>query len=842
MATAFGCRGGLTARSGSASGTGGAGVAPTNTRPAVGPNGTGGTGGAERGNAFWCTPGESRCRDAAIQVCAASSTWGPELSCGTGLACVPRGTSAGCAAASGAAPATGTWRPVKAPFLAMTGTRAPGTAQLLTDGRVLASGPECATDWYTFTPDASGSYENGTWATAATSPAGRLFHPSFVLRDGRFWTGGGEYLAGSTTRAENEVYDPVTDVWTVLPDMPEEIADAPSSFLGDGRVLVLTHEWPSTNAFLFTLDPIPTWTRAAPWSRSIGDSESSSLTLQDGSVLVGSRLFQMYQPWTDTWVDAAPPPGGAGVFIPPQSDEMGPFLLLQDGRAFVLGANSKNAIFTPGGAGNAGAWTPAADTPAPYNHSDAPSIVEPNGKVLTVASTIGADAEGDFDGDPGGGDISAVFYEYDPASDAWTLIGTPFSFGDIQRVVLLALPNGQIWASGPGSANAWLYTPTGAPQAAWRPQLGGVAAQGMGALTLAGARLNGATSGADLGDDAKMATNFPIVTFTDAAGRVYFGRSSNCDDTAPSRCASVEVVPPASIPDGTYAVHVVASGVGEDAPGQVTFAGPRAASIAAPGAGAPGEDAAAAVALTSPAPAGGATVWLSSSQPQIASVPPSVVVPAGATSATFLVHALSAGGNTTLRAATEQSPAFAASAVFGWSVTAVAGPSANPDGTTGAWTVELDQPAPPGGITVALASSNTALVTVPGSVSVPAGVRRATFTPTLVDPRARSARLYATLPGSAASGLFAWYVAALPAPATGATWTVSLNGPAPRGGLLIGLSSSDATVATVPGSVTIPTGKTSATFPVSLTAGGAGGKTVITAIFGISFVQTWLTR
>ncbi|HVU50171.1 MAG TPA: hypothetical protein VHL80_05775 [Polyangia bacterium] len=802
------------------------------------PDGGAGDGGGSDGSSL-CKPGDARCFGVGLSTCTPAGGWGPILLCGTNLTCAARGGAAACVGTSGAAPPTGTWTAVKQRFLATSPSGAPaqpGTAQLLTDGRVLASGPEASARWFMFTPDAFGSYENGTWAPAASSPVGRLFHPSFVLRDGRYWSGGGEYVVGATTRAANEVYDPAADAWSPLPDMPEDMADTPAALLGDGRVLVLGHRWASMNTYVLSFDPLPAWSLTAPWSYEVGDQESSSTTLQDGSVIVGSRLFDIFLPGAGVWISAAPPPGGAGVFQPPNDDEMGPILVLRDGRALVLGANEKNAVFTPGGRGGAGSWTPAADTPSGLNHSDAPSAVEPDGKVLSVVTK--------GDGDDGGDDRSAALYEYDPTADAWTLLPTPFAFDDVERVILLVLPNGQIWASGSGSATAWLYTPAGAPRPEWRPSLGGFAVTAAGSFALTGQNLNGATPGADFGDDAKMGTGFPVVSFVDAAGHVYYGRSSDFDDMTPTRCASARVVPPAGIPDGAYAVHVAASGVGEDQPGQVTFAGPRAASLVA-GPGVPGEDAPAVLTLTAPAPAGGTTVSLASSDPEVAAVPPSLVVPEGAASASFTIHCTAGTGHATIQAATANSPAFAASTVFGWSVTSLAGPSAAPDGTPGAWTVEIDHPAPLGGLAVGLASSNAALVTVPASVTVPEGRRRATFVPTLEDPGAGTARLYATLSGSSQSGLFGWTVATLTGPAstpagTTATWTVALSGPAPTGGLIVALATSDANVAGAPNFVVVPAGQASATFPVKVLASATGAttKATVTAAFDASYLQT----
>ena len=708
---------------------------------------------------------------------------------------------------------------------------APGTAQLLTDGRVLASGPLASTAWYTFAPDAYGSYQHGTWAPAASTPIGRVYHPGFILPDGRYWAGGGEYMNGTTTRAEDEVYDPAKDTWTVLPDMPEEIADTPAAILGDGRVLVLSHLWTSNSTYMLSFDPVPTWSLAAPWTTAIGDQESSSLLLQDGSMLAGSRLFQIYLPQSNAWIDAAVPPGGPGVFVPARSDEMGPFLMLHDGRILVLGATKKNGIFTPGGPSGAGSWTTAADTPEPFNHGDAPSIVEPDGKVLTVGTND----------ETGEGFAAGVFYEYDPTADAWSLVSTPFTFTNAEAVTLLALPNGQIWVSGPGNSRAWLYTPAGAPQIEWKPIITGVSAPTIGQLLLTGTRLNGTTAGGDDGDDNKMATNFPVVSFTDGAGRVFYGRSFDLDTMIPGACASASVVPPTSLPDGTYDVDVAASGVHEDVPLQVTFSGPRVASIVAPTSSQPGQPTSGTVRLTAPAPSGGTQVQLLASDPRVAGVPSSVLVPEGEVLASFDIDAPAIVGRATIRAATTNNPALAASTVFGWSVASVTGPSVTPSGTTATWAVTLDNAAPADGAVVTLTSTNPALVTVPQSVTVPAGHKRATFTATLADPLAGSGRIYATLPGSAASAFFGWYVSGLSGPMSAAQgtappWTVSLSEPAPAGGVVVGLLSRDTPVATVPLSVTVPAGQTSAMFPVSALEDPLSGTTTLTAAVNASFV------
>src|SRR5205814_1473073 len=66
---------------------------------------------------------------------------------------------------------------------------------LLTDGSVIVN--SAGTDqhqWTRLTPDAFGNYTTGTWTIIASSLHARLYYPSFVLKDGRVWVGGGEFI------------------------------------------------------------------------------------------------------------------------------------------------------------------------------------------------------------------------------------------------------------------------------------------------------------------------------------------------------------------------------------------------------------------------------------------------------------------------------------------------------------------------------------------------------------------------------------------------------------------------------------------------------------------------
>lgn len=135
------------------------------------------------------------------------------------------------------------------------------------------------------------------------------------------------------------------------------------------------------------------------------------------------------------------------------------------------------------------------------------------------------------------------------------------------------------------------------------------------------------------------------------------------------------------------------------------------------------------VTLTGPAATGGYLVSLTSSRTSAAQVPATVMVAAGATSATFTVATIPVASNTTsvitaggtaTATLTINAPTLAALTL---NPTTVRGGFANSTGT-----LTLTGPAPSAGSSVLLSSSNTTYATVPANVTVAAGKTSATFT------------------------------------------------------------------------------------------------------------------
>jgi hypothetical protein len=239
------------------------------------------------------------------------------------------------------------------------------------------------------------------------------------------------------------------------------------------------------------------------------------------------------------------------------------------------------------------------------------------------------------------------------------------------------------------------------------------------------------------------------------------------------------------------------------------------------------------VTLNGAAPAGGAVVPLAVNYPERLNVPSSVTVPAGSTSVSFTVTAGPTPVNGAPTMVTGEYggvswgdivliyPETPALELNGFSVsTTTPSPGATVQGT-----VSIQFPATPGGAIVMLGSTNPALASVPRSVTIPQGASSAMF-PITTQPvsskanvtilASRSMTLRQTLELLAPGALSD--LSLNPSTVTGgtpSTGTVTLTSPAPAGGVVVALSSHDTTVATVPASVTVPAGASSATFTVT---------------------------
>jgi hypothetical protein len=299
----------------------------------------------------------------------------------------------------------------------------PTTPLLLTDGRVLTQDANSA-NWWLLTPDANGSYVNGTWSQAATPPqclntnSGLMetwrpvYMATAVVPDGRVVAIGGEYnFAIDPNNAVDtpigEIYDPKANTWTCLSNPSRSssnfgpwtnVGDAMSAVLPNGTGGIGPGQFLLGDAFgsaVATLDLTknpPTWNVVNPTltgkstdNTGYNNEEGWTLLPSDGTHANGrvltlevwsasnnstTTLADQYNPSTRTW-ESLPAAPKALVLVTKGSTtyrEIGPAVLRPDGTVFATGATGHTAIYnSTGGTVNSIpslSWAAGPDFPA----------------------------------------------------------------------------------------------------------------------------------------------------------------------------------------------------------------------------------------------------------------------------------------------------------------------------------------------------------------------------------------------------------------------------------------------------------------------------------------------
>ena len=441
-----------------------------------------------------------------------------------------------------------------------------GTMLLLTDGSVLALQANGA-GTARLLPDADGRYVTGTWQAQASMLTPRLYFASAVLADGRVLVAGGEYNGGTTQPdiTNCEIYDPPTDTWKSIPAPAgwNNVGDAPCCVLPNGRVLVGNIF--STATALF--DPATDTFSAAGLNGAKNDNsaEETWTLLPDGSVLcvdcTAQNKAERYVPAQDKWVAARDVPVPLAQAL---SLEIGPGILLNDGRAFCIGGTGATALYTPpAGRDLLGSWVQGPNFPADtagnvYEAKDAPACLLPGGDVLCAASPKD-DTQATYPG-------PTHLFRYSPGAGTITEIATGtlnFSQACFTATFLL-LPTGEVLIASQ-SAAVGLYLPQDAPDPAWRPRIRTVAPGLIEGRTypIYGTRLNGNSQACSYGDDAMMATNYPLVRLQTSDGLVHFCRThghSTMGVADPSTQSTFFDVP-TGIATGGAQLVVIANGI-----------------------------------------------------------------------------------------------------------------------------------------------------------------------------------------------------------------------------------------------------------------------------------------
>lgn len=429
---------------------------------------------------------------------------------------------------------------------------------LLTDGTVIAHTPS-SVNWSRLTPDASGSYVNGTWSPIASMPTGYspLYYASALLPDGRVVVMGGEYIAGHAVWSnKGAIYNPVANTWAALtaPSGWNNIGDAQCCVLPDGRFM-LANPLNKSQAILDSASL--TWTAVGTGKRDNNDEEGWTL-LPEGTVLTVDATpshTEKYIISSGQWIDCGNTPLN---LVDASSSEIGPAVLRPDGSVFATGATGHNAVYTPGlFPTDPGTWSSAPDFPIvgglQLDIADGPACLLPNGNVLCSAS-------------PGVYKTPTSFFEFD-GTRLTQVPSVPNSVGDSSYVGnMLILPTGQVMYTD-FSRDVEIYTPTGGPQPDWSPVISSsppVARPGT-TVTILGRQFNGLSQAVAYGDDATAATNYPLVRVTNlTSGHVRYCRthdhSTMAVATGPA-IVSTQVDFPADLELGDSTMQVVTNGI-----------------------------------------------------------------------------------------------------------------------------------------------------------------------------------------------------------------------------------------------------------------------------------------
>ena len=437
----------------------------------------------------------------------------------------------------------------------------------------------------------------------ATSRAG---FSSGILRDGRVYVVGGVDTSTGAATPLGEIYDPVADTWEPIVK-PAEFdfiqGAAPSAVLADGRVLIGNLQTTSPPFKTALWDPSTgQWTVAgsAFGANLTKDTKNSSCEgetwtlLPDGSVLAVNTFdtpqTERYIPSLDEWVSTGPTqwdlafttitdPMGYTVDV----FDTGPAILLPDGQVFAIGATGQTALYTPPPAGsdptmNPGTWTTGPAFPPDTFTVPAwpaltavatPAVLQTNGKVLLTGGGL-VELGG---GAPGASyaELILTFLEFDPAANALSALpGLPYDPVPQTTKVpgFLLLPTGQILLA-TGDEGTYLFTPDPAsnnPADAWRPANISVPPDMYIGYshTVSGTQLNGLSQAVSFGAGAQMATNYPIVQLTDAAGQVHYARSygfSTMGVATGTTVQSCTIEIPSDLEPGEWNLVVIANGI-----------------------------------------------------------------------------------------------------------------------------------------------------------------------------------------------------------------------------------------------------------------------------------------
>jgi N-acetylneuraminic acid mutarotase len=328
-----------------------------------------------------------------------------------------------------------------------------------------------------YTPPAAGGFrvfaDEFTWQTATSHPIER-FESNGLAAFGKLWVigGFGKYTAQSSPRSD--VYDPATDKWTRIKDMPITVTHVPAVLVGTTIWLVGgfvgDHPGPATKDVWKYDTATDTWTRgpSLPQPRGAGGAAylDGWLHYFGGGNRKKGELG--YPSETEHWaLDLSNESAGWQV--------RAPMLVPRD---HMSGATVNGAIYSIGGALNGDEheanqkrverydpgtdkWTRVADMPTARSHITSSTFVA-GGKIIVAGGTN--------NGNIPSRDVAA----YDPVANTWQVL--PKLPSGRKSPVMGAIDHRIVSATGyngTGTKTVWISSPIGwltSPDAPQLPQ------------------------------------------------------------------------------------------------------------------------------------------------------------------------------------------------------------------------------------------------------------------------------------------------------------------------------------------------------------------------------------
>jgi N-acetylneuraminic acid mutarotase len=292
----------------------------------------------------------------------------------------------------------------------------------------------------------------GSWSLGELNEP-RHSHTATLLPDGRVLIAGGTGTAVGSILDSFEIFDPVTDTWTLPAETLNQARTGhTATLLPDGRVLVVggfLEGMPFSDS-VEIFDPVTETWELTTGTLNQGRRSHTATLLVDGRVLiaggVGSGVgwtssVEIFDPATETWELSTE------TLNQERADHTA--TLLSDGRVLVAGGYGVvngtgflqelvgTEVFDP----VTESWTSMGDLAEPRKWHAATLL--PDGRVL-VAGGFNASSDRDLES-------TEIF---DPVSDTWTLASETLNQGRSWHTATL-LADGRVVVAGGGGAGLW---------------------------------------------------------------------------------------------------------------------------------------------------------------------------------------------------------------------------------------------------------------------------------------------------------------------------------------------------------------------------------------------------